>query len=441
MTRATGSFSLSPRLKAAAAAGIGLALVASGAVTPAQAAPAKAAAPAPITAAFFGTHHAALGKAEPRGWPQASVGSIRLWDNGVAWNQVEMAPGSYDWTRLDALVAQARRHRAGVLLVLGQTPTFYASNMGAIGFYGPGATSMPTTEAAWKGYVQAAAIRNKTVWGNSVDFQVWNEANVTPYWSGTPAQMALLTQWTREALTAAGNTTKLVAPALVTRLSSQQKWIKSFYAQKPGGKNVAQYVDALSFQLYPLATGRPEDSMTLLAQVKSVLKKNRIAKPIYNTEVNYGLVGGTKAGAGAKRISSTAQAGNVARTYILNAQNGVSRVYWYSWDLQKMANTAMVGSNGTTLTAAGRTFGVVRSWILNTRPAGCHKARNGTYTCTFTAGKTVKRAVWKPTGKATKVTVPKKTSSYRTINGTKHRTKAGKKITVGSVPVLLVGRR
>lgn len=437
MTRASRSFSPNRRLRLAVAAVIGFATVAAGPVAPA----AQAATAPVITADYFGTHNGHFGAAGPTGWPLSNaIGSVRLWDNGVAWNQIEKTQGVYDFTLLNTLVAQAASKHAKVLLVLGQTPTFYASDLSRVGFYGAGATSMPT-EAGWKGYVTAAAIQNRDVWHNSVDFQVWNEANVGGFWSGTPAQMALLTKWTRDALNAAGNRTKLVAPALVARLAAQQAWITKFYAQRTGGKNVSAYVDALSFQLYPLKEGKPEDSMKLLAKVKLVLKKNKITKAIYNTEVNYGLVGGLVAGQMAALIKSDPQVANVARTYLLNAQNGVRRVYWYSWDLQGLSNTPMVTSNGSTLTAAGRSFGVVRSWILGTRPAGC-SVKMGTYTCTFTVGKTVKRAVWNPSGKTIKVVVPKKTSSYLTIDGKKHRTKAGKKITVRrALPVLLVGRR
>jgi hypothetical protein len=55
-------------------------------------------------------------------------------------------------------------------------------------------------------------------------------------------------------------------------------------------------------------------------------------------------------------------------------------------------------------------------------------------------GKTVRRAVWNP-NRTTTVSVPRKTTSYKTIDGKTHRTKPGRKIRVSQVPVLLVGRR
>jgi hypothetical protein len=390
---------------------------------------------APIGAEFFGTHHHGLHLDDARGWPQAPVGSVRLWDNGVAWNEIETAPGVFDWTRLDGLVGKARANGASVLLVLGQTPTFHSTRPTVLGAYGPGASSMPT-KAAWTAYVRAVAQRNRDVWGGAVQLQVWNEANALPYWAGTPQQMAQLTAWTREALRSVGSSTRLVAPAMVTRLTGQRAWIKAFYSQKVARKNVSAYVDALSFQLYPLATGSPEASMALLAGVRKILAKLKVDKPIYNTEINYGLVGGPEAGAAARVIAPHRQAGYLARTYLLNAQNRVSRVYWYRWDSHGMVNTELVTSDDSTLTEAGRSFAVVRSWLLGTRPAGCVRDRKGTFSCAFTAGKAVRRAVWNPS-RSIRVVVPKKVTSYVTLDGVAHATRPGRKVTAGELPILL----
>ena len=133
--------------------------------------------------------------------------------------------------------------------------------------------------------------------------------------------------------------------------------------------------------------------MTLLAGIRKVLAKNRIVKPIWNTEVNYGLVGG---GVGARPISTERQVGNVIRTFVLNASNKVSRVYWYSWDLLAMSNTPMVLTDRITLTPAGQAFNTSRSWLLGARPAGCTRAKTNTWTCTFTTASTTRRVVWNP---------------------------------------------
>ena len=420
-----------PSLAVAAAIGIATALL--------PAAPAAAKAGAPIRAAYFGVHHCGLDSDGPAGCPQTPVGSVRLWDNQVSWRHLEVAPGQFDWTRLDAQVAKARAAGASVLLVLGQTPRFHSSKPAAASAYGPGASAMPKSKAAWVRYVKAVAQRNKTVWGGIADFQVWNEANVRTYWSGTPKQMATLTAWTRAALRSVDRSATLVAPAMVTRLVSQRAWIKAFYGQRVGGRNVSAQVDALSFQLYPDAKGTPESSMTLLRAVRAILARYRVSKPIWNTEVNYGLVGGPGAGATARRIASVRQVGNVVRTYVLNAQNRVSRVYWYSWDLLGLSNTPLVETDRVTLTPAGQAFAATRSWLLGTRPAGCAVNRAGTYTCTFLSGREKRTVVWNPK-KDVRVTIPKRTLSVASWDNP-FVARSGQRVRVGVVPLMIRTRR
>ena len=195
--------------------------------------------------------------------------------------------------------------------------------------------------------------------------------------------MATLTAWTRSALRAVDPSARLVAPALVTRLSSQQAWIKAFYSQKVAKKNVSTYVDALSFQLYPMATGSPEASMALLAvgPQDPGQEQGRQADLEHRGELRAGRRTGRPR---RSPISTERQVGNVMRTFVLNAANRVSRVYWYSWDLLAMSNTPLVEADRITLTPAGQAFGTTRSWLLGARPVGCSRAKTNTWTCTFT---------------------------------------------------------
>ena len=39
-------------------------------------------------------------------------GSLRLWDAGVTWPDIETSPGVYDWSRLDSLRAPPPRSTA-----------------------------------------------------------------------------------------------------------------------------------------------------------------------------------------------------------------------------------------------------------------------------------------------------------------------------------------
>ena len=109
--------------------------------------------PAAISREFFGVHDH-----DPLSWPDAPVGSLRAWDAGVTWREIETAPGVFDFSRLDAIVETAKANDSDVLLVLGQTPAFHAKDPASESFYGEGASSPPRL-GAWKRYVHEVAER------------------------------------------------------------------------------------------------------------------------------------------------------------------------------------------------------------------------------------------------------------------------------------------
>jgi hypothetical protein len=417
MTRYT---TMSRRLLAVAAAvGLGLTLL--------PAAPASATASQRVAGTFFGMHDG-----DPTTWPSATIGEIRLWDSGVNWRQIETSNGVFNFTHLDAEVAAARAHGARVLLVLGQTPRFHSTKPGKRGSYGLGAASMPT-QTAWTNYVFKVVNRYK---GRGVDYQVWNEANVAGYWNGTAAQMAKLTRITSRIVNNNDSRAKVVSPAMATRLTSQRAFLRTFYAQHVGGKKVSAYVDAVALNLYPLANGSPEESMTLLAASRTMLRAAGVNKPIWNTEINYGLLGGGSA----RNIARAKEQAYVARTLVLNAENNVKRMFWYAWDLQSLANTQLTLTNGTSLAPAGRAYEVVRGWLLGTRTKGCARDGKGTYTCTLAFSGGVKRIYWNPSRKAT-VRAVKSARASVGVYGVQKPLSGGEQIGVGQAPVLIRSAR
>ncbi len=402
-----------------------------------QALPATAATPrlpGAVAPSFFGVHDASpTGR---NGWPLTQVGSIRLWDVGVSWRDIEKRKNVYDFTRFDAIMREATLRHADVLVVLGQTPSFWASKVRSTDVYGPGAASMPTNLNAWKRYVQAVANRPNVRNNPHVQFQVWNEANVDEFWSGSQAQMALLTKLTRDALTPTKTSRYLVAPALVTRATFQRTWMDRFYAQKVNGRRVADYVNAVSLQLYPLPNGSPEDSMSILAQDRKILAKYRVRKPIWNTEINYGLSGPHNVAP----VSASQQAANVSQTLVLNASADVKRVFWYTWGNTTIANTRTTGPNGYSKTLAGKAFGVTRSWLVDAQPRGCSRSSSGTYTCTFRYARGVRRVYFNPNRTVT-LSIPG-AATDQLVDGTTHRYRSRTlRLRVGAVPVMVVSAR
>jgi hypothetical protein len=429
-------------LAAAAAAG---ALVA----TLAPATPA-AAVSVTVDKRFFGLHDT-----DASTWPALSVGSIRLWDAGVSWRDIETSPGVYDFSRLDAQVARANAAGAEVTLVLGMTPDFYATG-------GGGKTSMPSDESAWTRYVRAVVTRygaTASAPRRIAAYQVWNEANVTGYWTGTPQQMAHLTALTYATVKSVDKGALVVSPAFASRIGEQIKGITRFAFAWSDGRPAWRWTDVISLNLYPLdkygtRLGTPEKSMELLKKARTILGYGGLPStfPVWNTEINYGMPTGSAGGTGALAIPAQLQASYVLRTLLLNAANRVRRVDWYAYDLHYLANgrtlgnTQLVDPANTTsgqVTLAGKAFNLAQAWLLGGTLKGaskgalpCAKDSAGTYTCVIAYRHGVRRVYWNPTRKV-RVTTARSATYKVGVYGARSKIKGGSTLKVDYRPVMV----
>jgi len=389
---------------------------------------------------------------------RSGTGSIRLWDSVTQWKDIfPTASSGPSWTRLDSLVSQAHANGTEVTLVLGLTPPYA----------GQYPTSMPDLDM-YADYVRAVMEHySPSSWGyrGIAAYQVWNEANIETFWTGTYAELGQLVKTVHDIRDQVDPGVKVVAPAMVTRLKYQQTGIKAFYKTQVGGRPVWKYVDALSFNLYPLdrypnpdptRMGTPEDSMALLSTVKGILAKDRVSKklPIWNTEINYGLRFGVNGGKPAADIPVGRQVAYVIRTYLLNAARGVKRVDWYSYDMSDRGGIGAIGNTLLTdpddpasgsLLAAGRAFTRVQSWMKGTlvgtttkRP--CIRDKHGTYTCTIRYANGTGRVYWNPYHRA-KVRLVKSATKKIDQYGDRSKARGGSKLRVNYRPVLVRSAR
>jgi hypothetical protein len=367
-----------------------------------------------------------------KSWPGAPVGSIRVWDAGVTWREVETTPGVYNFQRLDAIVDSAEANGADALIVLGQTPVFHAERPNAESFYGAGASSPPTLES-WTAYVRALATRYA---GRPVAFQVWNEANVKGFWRGTPTEMAALTKAAHDVLSSLDPRPTLVAPAFVGRLIGQRAWFQSYFAERVDGVPVADFVDAVSLQLYPAADGTPETAMEFLQAARVVLEEYEVRKPLWNTEVNYGLTG-----LEVEPAPVLEQQAKVARTFLLNAANDVDRVYWYGWDQQSIVDTLLTEADGTTEAPPAAAYRTVRDWLLGSVVDSCEQDARGTYVCTLRRSDRVRRVYWNPSGPASVEVPATATTVWHLTEPPQTAPPAGSQLEVDAEPVMVESGR
>jgi hypothetical protein len=352
--------------------------------------------------ALFGVHDASLSS-----FGGVHEGSIRLWDTGVQWQEIEKRRGQYSWARLDQLVTAAQAAHVEVTFVMAMTPHFYASSP----------TKAPRTIAPFKRFVRAAMQRYKVFHGSRgiAAYQVWNEANIPNFWTGTQVQMAKLVRAVDQVRDKVDPKATVVAPPMTMRLGFEADWMKKFYAVRLGGTPIWRHLDVVALNLYPLPTygrraGTPEDSMSLLAQARTSLRRDHVpgSKPIWNSEVNYGLTSGKDAGQPAKKITAKLQASYVVRTYLLNAARGVKRVFWYRYDMNRVPGGGPLGNtllstpgNPAHVTAAGHALVRVQRWmhgrLLGSKGhAPCAKDRHGTYRCVVHDASGTRRIYWNP---------------------------------------------
>jgi hypothetical protein len=398
--------------------------------------------PAKATHAFFGVHDASLQSLNGHG-----VGSLRAWDTGVQWNQIETAPGQYDWTTLDRIVTAAQAAHVQVTMVLAMTPGFYAADP----------TKPPTSSGDFGRFVSAVMKRYRDFHGTRgiSSYQVWNEANVVNYWTGTQAQMAKLVKVAYDVRQKVDPAAQLIAPPMPTRLPSQLTWLTKFYATKVGGQPVWHYFDVAALNLYPLDTyggspGTPENAISLLTAARTALVREGLpaTMPIWNTEVNYGLKSGTHAQPHAVPIPVAEQTAYVIRTYLLSAANGVGRVYWYRYDLGALPASIGGGTLGNTLLSkptdptriapAGQAIALVEKWMTASGAGAptCTTDSAGTYTCQITYSGGTRRIYWNPKAQA-KVTLDQDAASMTDETGKVSPVTGGSSLTGDGQPVMV----
>jgi YD repeat-containing protein len=222
----------------------------------------------------------------------SSLGSVRLWDAGVSWREIETKKGVYTWTRLDSLVKGALSRGQQILYVFGMTPTFYAQSPTTYSSvdpnrYYPGMAQPPTqlggtdpSMAAYRAFVRALVTRYA---GKITAYESWNEVNLTAYWQGTADQAALLAWILGQEV--AGRAT-LVSGSIALRSPSSFHPFAGDYLAGLAARGWP--VDVYSLHPYPNFDGAAKDSGNLVGMWQRLVRdRGAPAKELWSTEINY----------------------------------------------------------------------------------------------------------------------------------------------------------
>lgn len=355
--------------------------------------------------------------------PTVPYGTVRLWDAGVTWGQVEQRRGQYWWVGLDRAVASANAQGAEILYVLGSTPRWAAAHPRQGTYPNRGAASMPASMTDWKRWVTAVVQRH----GNSIDaYQIWNEANLATFWQGTPTQMARLTLAAARIIRTLDPTAKVVAASSTVRLTSA--FTRFFPAYLTQLRKRGWPVDVFAIHSYGPSTSSPALRATYVARARKLLRQERApAFPLWDTEVNYGIKGPGDRYPD-RDIGGTKAAIYVAQTYLDSIRLGVARTYWYAWAprVDLLGITLQPATTGATAYRAVADW-TARAWV---------SCRNGSpRICSVDRAGQLSEIAWTSDGPARPYLVPTWATTACTVLGSCRAASPGSTVTVGRMPI------
>lgn len=281
-----------------------------------------------ITPEFFAWH---IRHPARTNWNEGPLGitTWRFWETSTAWLNLETAPGVWNWTLLDSLLAQAEGKGVRSLMCLGQAPAFYTGNVST------GGTRYnalhPTDLTKWDAYVTAIATRYR---GRITDWEVWNEPNLSTFYQGTPAQMAELTR-RAVAILHAIDPNNRVFSASPTGLRGAL-WAEQ-YLSDPGGLGD---IDGFAMHAY-VQPRQPEEIIPLTLAYRDALARHGLGHlPLWNTEWSYHIHTDDNGmlqlisdfGTGADAMTAAQGRNWLARSVLAQAAAGIERNYLFAPD-------------------------------------------------------------------------------------------------------------
>lgn len=289
---------------------------------------------------------------EVTGAVPVGAGYHRLWDMAVGWKDVNPAPGVFNWTVLDQRVAQSEASGAVPMLVLGLTPQWAAADPNAGDpRWGLGTASPPADFNTFRAFVDAVVSR----YGGRIGaYEVWNEANLTTFWTGTPDQMAEMTKIANDTIKAKNPRATITSASVTTRLRSPMARFVTPYAR--GLKARGLPFDAWAIHTYPAGDKGPDQRKSDIQNWQQVVSAAvgagdpALDKQVWDTEVNYGLAG--PGPTPPTDYSDADGAALIVQTYADSLALGIDATFWYLYTAASFDLLGVQFWAGTPLTTA-----------------------------------------------------------------------------------------
>ncbi len=401
------------------------------AASPVRAAEPATASPAGTTAASTTIKQSFFGAGFNGGekWPPtdgqkqvATLGSLRLWDDGVKWAQIETSAGVYNWGEMDNWISKAQAQHMDVLYTIGDTPKWAASvpKGSPCGPSGSTSCAPPTdlgssatgTDKHFSDFMTALVERYK---GQIAYYELWNEPDCTCFWSGSQAQLVRMGKDAAGIIRSKDPSAQIISPS--AHGPTMKTWFDGYVAA--GGAANFSIVNAHLRGSSSAPNKDPESFLTMYADVTAETAKRNLSKlPVWDDE--HGIKS-------TDNLSDPDElAGYTARSLLLRAGVGIQRQYIYTWDHNMQGNDS------------GTAWDVVAGWLIGHTISPC-SAKGTVYTCSLDNG----LAVWDTSktcsrGSCTtsKYTYPSGYTKQTNLTGTKTSVSGGT-VSIGYKPIFL----
>lgn len=398
------------------------------------------------------------GLTPPIQWPttQAQPGTIRLHDAQTFWSTLNPSNGTYDWTYLDDWLDVIAAHQPHTVIQTFAWVPCWASDTGT----GPGTGSQsgcgidsvagfagtngwpkdlssagsPTFNAFVTAFVQHCSSAGNCVKDIIKNYEMWNEPNLSHYWSGTELQLyqmvAPAVSIIRVNVPGAVINTPSFTLSQTNWLDYGSRWFKyeNTYGRVSDVATMHFYTQEsepeVQFPTFVTASGKWLDTLARTGGWDVV--------PWENTETNWHGAGTDAYICDPTLFTTDDCVGQIVRWQLMFASNGAIGVDWYKW-LQSIGDIPQYEA---------AYYWMMQNIVGATSSAPCSFTTSGeiqTWTCDFTrADGTRALFVWTPTVTGTTYTVPAGSVDYLDLGGNTTGISGGRTITIGPEPIMIV---
>jgi hypothetical protein len=232
------------------------------------------------------------------------------------WSKIEPEPGTFVWDDFDWVVEQHDRAGVELLPILCYFPAWKEG-------------VAPVTDEDIGRYANYVYETVKRYRGRVKAYEIWNEPNITPYWTPTPDAR----DYTR-LLKAAFEAAKRADPE-VTIVGGAIATVDLAFLKSMLDAGAASFMDVFSFHPYQGDLGSiGPDEGGLAQQIRNVhelLAQAGFHGTVWITEIGHRTPGT----AGSTWVSEDEQASHLRRTYEIAQAERVEKVFWFNlqdWD-------------------------------------------------------------------------------------------------------------